>query len=206
MTSQDSFPVRTVDMVALKALAHPLRISILELLSRHGSLTAAGLAELLDESTGSTSYHLRQLAKHDFVVEVEGKGTARERWWERPKGALEISTRDLAENPASREAARIVAAGFEESRAAALHDFLLHGYDVLPAEWTDAATISTTNARLTADQLTSYVESMERFSRQLLEELRAGGEQDGSRPVQLHLNAFPLISPIRIASNAKERS
>jgi DNA-binding transcriptional ArsR family regulator len=197
MTSQDSFPVRTVDMVALKALAHPLRISILELLSRHGSLTAAGLAELLDESTGSTSYHLRQLAKHDFVVE---------RWWERPKGALEISTRDLAENPASREAARIVAAGFEESRAAALHDFLLHGYDVLPAEWTDAATISTTNARLTADQLTSYVESMERFSRQLLEELRAGGEQDGSRPVQLHLNAFPLISPIRIASNAKERS
>src|SRR5690606_24427705 len=83
----------------LKALAHPLRIQILDLLSTHGSLTASGLAELVGESSGSTSYHLRQLARHDFVREVAGKGTARERWWGRVPGGF--SGRGPAEGSAT---------------------------------------------------------------------------------------------------------
>ncbi|HVD27899.1 MAG TPA: hypothetical protein VNC79_05290, partial [Mycobacteriales bacterium] len=31
--------------------------------------------------SGSTSYHLRQLEAYGFVEEVEGQGSARERWW-----------------------------------------------------------------------------------------------------------------------------
>src|SRR6478609_11448403 len=72
----------------LKALAHPLRVQILDLLSTHGALTASRLADLVGESSGSTSYHLRQLARHGFVREVRDRGTARERWWERPPGPL----------------------------------------------------------------------------------------------------------------------
>lgn len=46
-----------------------------------GPATSAALARALDESTGATSYHLRQLAKLGLIVEVPGYGTARERGW-----------------------------------------------------------------------------------------------------------------------------
>lgn len=186
------YPVRQVDMVSLKALAHPLRIQILEMLARHGPQTACSLGEMLGESSGSTSYHLRQLAKHDFVHEVQGKGTARERWWERPKGSIEIGSRDLSENPATGEATRLVSREFEHIRAAALADFMEHGCDLLPPEWEEAASIGSTNVRLSAAQLHRYTQEVEAFARRLLEEIRSEGEPEGARPVQIHFNAFPL--------------
>ena len=47
----------------------------------NGPSTASRLGRLVGESSGATSYHLRQLAEYGFVEEVEGQGTARERWW-----------------------------------------------------------------------------------------------------------------------------
>jgi DNA-binding transcriptional ArsR family regulator len=188
-----AFPVRRVDTVSLKALAHPLRVQILEMLSRYGAQTACSLGELLNESSGSTSYHLRQLAKHDFVREVEGKGTARERWWERPRGAIQITSPELATSPATEEASRLVTREFEHGRQAVLADFMAHGSESLDAEWLHAALISTANARLTAGQLARYTRSLEAYGHRLLEEIRGEGEQDGARPVQIHLNAFPIL-------------
>lgn len=192
--AQDSpFPVRRVDTASLKALAHPLRVQILEMLSRYGAQTACSLGELLNESSGSTSYHLRQLAKHDFVREVEGKGTARERWWERPRGAIQITSPELATSPATEEASRLVTREFEHSRQAVLADFMAHGSESLDAEWLHAALISTANARLTADQLARYTSALEAYGHRLLEDIRNEGEQEGARPVQIHLNAFPIL-------------
>src|ERR1700712_5859125 len=83
---------RDLDLVALKALAHPLRVEIFGVLSTYGPFTASGLAERLGESSGATSYHLRQLAKHGIIVEVEGKGSARERWWRMAPGGVTIGS------------------------------------------------------------------------------------------------------------------
>ncbi|WP_235347403.1 helix-turn-helix domain-containing protein [Arthrobacter sp. SPG23] len=198
------FPVRRVDTASLKALAHPLRVQILEMLSRYGAQTACSLGELLNESSGSTSYHLRQLAKHDFVREVEGKGTARERWWERPRGAIQIASPELAASPATEEASRLVTREFEHSRQAVLADFMAHGSESLDAEWLHAALISTANARLTADQLARYTSALEAFGHRLLEDIRNEGEQEGARPVQIHLNAFPILGvPASAGSRAR---
>ena len=68
------------DPRALRALAHPTRLAIRELLLREGSLTATQASRLLGESTASTSYHLRQLAKYGFIEPAEG-GRGRERPW-----------------------------------------------------------------------------------------------------------------------------
>lgn len=65
---------------AIRLLAHPLRQRI-ERELRAGPVSATSLARALGESTGLTSYHLRQLAKHGFVEEVPGHGKGRERWW-----------------------------------------------------------------------------------------------------------------------------
>ncbi|MBU2662417.1 winged helix-turn-helix domain-containing protein [Actinoplanes bogorensis] len=61
--------------------AHPLRVRLLNLLRERGPSTASKLAELLGQSSGATSYHLRQLAAYGFVEDA-GCGTGRERWWQ----------------------------------------------------------------------------------------------------------------------------
>ncbi|MFI1916074.1 ArsR/SmtB family transcription factor [Nocardia sp. NPDC020380] len=73
-------PQRITDVAALRLLAHPLRRRIEEHL-RAGPVTATTLAQALGESTGLTSYHLRQLAKHGFIEEVPELATGKERWW-----------------------------------------------------------------------------------------------------------------------------
>ena len=76
----DPKPTRT----QLWAMAHPLRFRLLELLAE-GPATASQLARRLDESRGSTSYHLRMLASSGAIVEDVERGTKRERWWRRPE-------------------------------------------------------------------------------------------------------------------------
>jgi DNA-binding transcriptional ArsR family regulator len=73
--------VQVTDVRALRALSHPLRNRLLGLLRLHGPATASQLGRVVGESSGSTSYHLRQLAAYGFVEEAEGQGNARERWW-----------------------------------------------------------------------------------------------------------------------------
>jgi DNA-binding transcriptional ArsR family regulator len=73
--------VQVTDVRALRALSHPLRSRLLGRLRLEGPATASHLGRVFGESSGSTSYHLRQLAAYGFVEEVEDQGTARERWW-----------------------------------------------------------------------------------------------------------------------------
>jgi DNA-binding transcriptional ArsR family regulator len=64
----------------MRALAHPTRLALLEVLSVHGPMTATQAAELVAESPSSCSFHLRTLARHNFVEET-GEGRGRERPW-----------------------------------------------------------------------------------------------------------------------------
>jgi DNA-binding transcriptional ArsR family regulator len=186
---------QTVDLASLKVLAHPLRVQILERLSRHGAQTASSLAEELGESSGATSYHLRQLAKHNFVREVAGKGTARERWWERPPGALTIPGRELADDPAGREALRLVHYEFEQLRRTALRDFMVHALEELPTEWVDASAINTHHLHMTVEEMAQASRAMEEAVNRILAPYRADKREhpENSRPVEVHLNSFPLV-------------
>jgi len=74
---------RLSDPRELKALAHPVRMAIVELLSISGPLTASELADRLDETPANCSWHLRKLAQHGFVEEAAG-GKGRQRPWQVP--------------------------------------------------------------------------------------------------------------------------
>jgi DNA-binding transcriptional ArsR family regulator len=65
----------------LRGLVHPIRIRLLNLLQDEGTATATQLARLVGQSSGVTSYHLRVLAEHGFIVEDTERGNARDRWW-----------------------------------------------------------------------------------------------------------------------------
>jgi DNA-binding transcriptional ArsR family regulator len=64
----------------MRALSHPIRLALLEVLLVYGSLTATQAGELIGESPSSCSFHLRTLARHHFVEET-GEGRGRERPW-----------------------------------------------------------------------------------------------------------------------------
>ncbi|MDO8152404.1 winged helix-turn-helix domain-containing protein [Isoptericola sp. b408] len=190
-------PPAPVDAARLRGLSHPLRVRILDLLQVHGSLTASRLAELVGESSGSTSYHLRQLAKHQFVREVEGKGTARERWWEATPGGLVIGPA-AADDAGVRTTRSLVRAGFEQARQEKiwrLLDLMNEDPAQIPdsAGWEEAITLMTANAHATPEQLLGLVEAVQATITAEISRLTSQEPDPRSRPVQIHFNAFPVV-------------
>jgi DNA-binding transcriptional ArsR family regulator len=83
----------------LRALAHPLRLQLLELLKDDGPATASGLGRRVGENSGTTSWHLRQLADAGLVVEDTGRGNRRERWWRAAHEHLRMRSKDFVDDP-----------------------------------------------------------------------------------------------------------
>ncbi|MBD0708145.1 MULTISPECIES: winged helix-turn-helix domain-containing protein [unclassified Streptomyces] len=98
MPNPEEFVSRSLDPRSLRGIAHPLRIRLLRALRRHGPATASQLAERLGESSGATSYHLRQLAAHGFVEDDPTLGKGRERWWKSVHQGLSFDE-ELVKNP-----------------------------------------------------------------------------------------------------------
>jgi DNA-binding transcriptional ArsR family regulator len=69
------------DTQLLRAMTHPLRLRLIETLTKDGPATASELARRLGESSGATSYHLRILAKYGFIEDDPERNRGRERWW-----------------------------------------------------------------------------------------------------------------------------
>jgi len=61
----------------MRALAHPLRLQLLELLAAEGAFTASAAARRLGETPANVSWHLRKLAVYGFVRQGAGHGRAK---------------------------------------------------------------------------------------------------------------------------------
>lgn len=201
MTDPDAPPVavpparpagRAVDLRVLKALSHPVRLAVFDRLSVTGCETASSLADFLGESSGVTSYHLRQLARHGLVREVEDRGTARERWWERVPGAITLDVTELKDDPAAYLAATALVDHWEAEREHEFGEFLRRGSAELGDDWFVAAMMQTANLRLDRTQLAEFTTALGGLVNDLLDRYR-GEAAPGARPVQLQINAFPLM-------------
>lgn len=89
----------------MRALAHPLRLDLVELLATVGPSTAAACARHLGTSQASCSFHLRLLAKYGFVEEAPPSEDARERPWQLTD--LEQSWSSADAGPAADELERV---------------------------------------------------------------------------------------------------
>lgn len=179
----------------LKALAHPLRVQLLEALSTYGPATASALADRLAESSGATSYHLRQLEKSGFVREDPARGSARERWWERVPGPVAVDITGLAEDSAERAAGELILAEWSRTRRRLLDDFMTRGERVLPPEWLAASGLTTMSMQLTSGQLAALDRELNEVAERYKERFR-GQSGPGVRPVELQLNAFPVVDAV----------
>ena len=97
--------VELTDPRALRALAHPVRLSLVSLLRREGPLTATQAGERIGESATTCSFHLRQLARYGLVEEAGG-GRGRERPWRAT--ATATSWPSVAESPEQAAASELL--------------------------------------------------------------------------------------------------
>jgi helix-turn-helix protein len=140
---------RLTDPRALRAYAHPVRMALVGLLRTEGPLTATRAAEILGESSGTCSFHLRQLAKYG-VVEEAGGGAGREKPWRAT--ALVTDVPATAESPEGTAAAGL----FFSVLAEGYFDRLMNWLEVReqePREWQEAAIVGDRILYLTPDEL-----------------------------------------------------
>ncbi|MGH9211982.1 MAG: ArsR/SmtB family transcription factor [Acidimicrobiales bacterium] len=135
-----------LDPKSLRGLAHPLRVRILGLLRIDGPSTATKLAERLGQSSGATSYHLRQLATYGFVVEdPERTGPGRERWWKALSHSTHLPWATARESSADAE-------GYLRSIATWHYrqvETFLSELATIPAAWDEGWALSDSLLRLT---------------------------------------------------------
>lgn len=186
-------------MEGLKGLAHPLRVQLLDALSLYGPDTASGLGARLGESSGATSYHLRQLEKHGFVRDDPTRGNGRERWWERTPGGIAVNPTDFPPNSAGRIAAQMIEREWDRARAALLDDFARRAPQELEKEWYDASAVNTVNLLLTREQLIALVTEIDDVTERYAAKYKREGDP-GSRRVQVQVNAFPVMGAIAPAN------
>ncbi len=137
---------------SLKGLAHPMRLQLLAELQARGHATASQLGEALGESSGATSYHLRQLHRHGFVEEDPDRGTARERVWVPRRGGWTLPVFDLADDPVSAPAVDLVLRAQMQADQQRLAVVLAQARS-WPQEWRDVTVRRDTHVTLDAERL-----------------------------------------------------
>ena len=139
---------------------------LLNLLREDGPSTATKLGERTGESSGSTSYHLRQLAQYGFVEPDPGHQGGRERWWRASTQSTSMEASTFREAPVEAEAYLRAVAGEYADRVARW----LNQAPLLAPAWDEGATLSNWRFRLTpaeADQmLREFDELVARYRRE----------------------------------------
>jgi len=181
---------RILDTSALKALAHPLRVQIYDILSQRGPQTASTLAELTGESSGATSYHLRALARHDLIREVAGRGTGRERWWERFPGGVTLTNPDALKTPSGKAATHVVMTEFLTRRHQQLMHYVTESIQT-PEEDKENSLISTATLHMTYEQTIEFIEQIQAVIDSAADKYR-DQQGEGVSPISVRADIIPL--------------
>lgn len=163
----------------LRGVAHPTRIKMLGMLRLDGPQTATALAIRLGLNTGATSYHLRQLARHGFVVEAEELGTGRDRWWRAAHRSTTLE--DVAVEGAGPYLQTVVV------RHAQMLQAGVEEFDELPEEWKRATTHSDWVITCSPSRAKELLEQIAALLAQVQDE----ADDEGAEQVMFQLHAFP---------------
>jgi predicted ArsR family transcriptional regulator len=184
------------DPRGLRALAHPTRLALLELLAYYGPLTATEAGEHLGESAASCSFHFRQLASHGFVEEAGG-GSGRSRPWRAVRGVEYSASESDPETIVAGTALTQVV----EARGQQLVETWHATAGSYPAEWQQAAFEAYHPTFMTAAELRTLGEAIEA----LFEPSRERGMGSAPRPtdglpVAFIARGFPVAPPKKDAA------
>ncbi len=176
------------DPKRLKALSHPLRWKLIDVLTINDSATATQCAEAVGESVASCSYHLNMLAKYGFVQQAEG-GQGREKPW-RLIDRQQSYTHDGLDEEGALAAEAATEALLE-------HEFqrmrgYLRTHDREPEEWRQIGGFTGMLQHLTADEATTLRKDIEALFEQYSGRNLPENRPSGSRPVHFQLMSFAV--------------
>jgi DNA-binding transcriptional ArsR family regulator len=183
--------VQVTDVRALRALAHPLRSRLLGLLRLHGPATASQLGRAVGESSGSTSYHLRQLAAYGFVEEVEGQGTARERWWRARHRLTSWQAAEITAQEGGSEVEDELIRIQIDVRGRVLRAWQEQRSE-LGAAWTAGASLNDHVLRLRPDQARALADELNAVLARWMPEHPSDVPADGTELVEVFTDLVPL--------------
>jgi predicted ArsR family transcriptional regulator len=154
---------RISDPRELRALAHPLRLGLLDHLMSFGEQTAAQCAEAVGSTTSNCSYHLRALGRAGLVEPATSSG-GRERPWRATATGLAYGPVEAGRSPAAAGAALVLdelslARGEELTRRARRR------HDEQPTAWRAAEAYDDYALKLTAAELAELTEQIDRLVR-----------------------------------------
>jgi DNA-binding transcriptional ArsR family regulator len=134
----------------MRALAHPTRIDLLELIAREGELTATRAAELLGMTPANCSFHLRRLAENGFVQEAS-RGPGRTRNWK--IGSVGHSWDGVGADAETTAAAAALTSAVLERDVGRLREWLLVREQSATPEWRRAAFVDEALMYVTREEL-----------------------------------------------------
>jgi DNA-binding transcriptional ArsR family regulator len=189
-----------LDARSLRGLAHPLRVRLLGLLREHGPATASSLARTVGESSGVTSYHLRQLEAYGFVVDDDTpRASRRERWWRAAHRTTVLETLesdDVETTMLVDEYLRSIAHGYA--------DRLLRFADGLPAlrttlggAWAETADLSDWAVVVTPEQALELDRAIHALLAALPQHHLDVALPDGTQRVVVQLQVMPTATDPR---------
>jgi DNA-binding transcriptional ArsR family regulator len=184
---------RISDARTLKALAHPVRVALIEALILGGPMTATQVGEQIGESPTTCSFHLRQLAKYGFVEEAGG-GKGRARPWRMTSIGFSIAVPD--DQPEAELAGVAVARMFRDRQFDRYRTWL-ETKASYPARWRRAQFDSEFLFYLTLEELEQLSDELHtRLFERMHERLTDPSKRPpGSLPVEMLLFSYPLSYP-----------
>lgn len=160
---------------------------MLGILRVEGPATATSLAARVGESSGTTSWHLRQLAEHGFIVQDTERGNRRERWWRAAHKYTQVPYGKFLDDPESAGALSVFlheAMNIYYRHAAT---FISQTWD---RDWMEAASFADDDLPLTPEELTALRDELHEVVRRHRRE-----RKPGDVPVRVQLQLFPRRLP-----------
>ena len=186
--------MRISDPQRIRALTHPLRLELMDVLAEEGEATATRCAELTGESVASCSFHLRMLAKYGYIERAERAG--REKPWR-----LVSRSRDLradVEDPASIRAVEAMAGLFVEREVERIRTALAQ-WPSEPAEWMNAVTVTGSGFWATADELAEVSATLQNIA----DRFEGRGEDPSKRPAGARPIRLLAVTTIDVEQEAR---
>lgn len=175
------------DPKRLKALAHPIRWRLMDVLAVEGSATATRCAAVIGESVASCSYHLNTLAKYGYVEQAEG-GQGREKPWRATEQERNYTTEGLDDEGVL--AAEAATEAFVEHEYARMREYVRnHGLET--EAWRRGTGFTGMLAFLTPQEAEGLAEEIRAlFDRYQHRRKDVDSRPTGARPVRLLFSEF----------------
>ncbi len=177
------------DARTMRALAHPVRLALLEAIGREGELTATHAAEMLDESPGNMSWHLQTLARYGYVEEAGG-GKGRSRPWR--LAAVSNRFQTTAEDAEANAAGEALESTYADDAYSRLRTWFARRASY-PHQWRDAAFTADSIGYLTAEEMSTLGDEVaELFGRYRERVLKKELRPADAQPVKLVAFGHPI--------------